>query len=541
MKNTILLFILYLFPVSGYGQQPSKGSNDQAHYVDSALFYLQLSIKNNGMDTLAFERGLNMIDSIPVDVTSIGRIEKVAEALKANKYSAFYKDLYFAVYLRMVNAQAHTQAIDFGKALIARNEGSSNPDERRLFLKTLNQLRIPFRVSKKLNEGFDFYTTKLVQYLQKNDSTAISTCYFVNGGLYRSKGLNDLSLYHYKKSILYLNVHGPSEVEGMTGRYGWTNNMSVIGSLSNVMGDYRNAISFSRAALRDGLFCPDCGHRSYIYRNIAFAKMMMNETDSVIALLNKSMEYAQGGNAPLDSASFYLIKGVFYMRMTQLDSAEYYLLECIRTMTKYGLNPNSPTGTLNPGYHLAQVRMKQDRFKEAADLLNAEIPTLANLREELIQEYKLLVDVYLNLGDVSHANESFMQYNRLQDQLQADERNSRQMSFETEQKIANAESAITNLTAEKKLTTVSRNYLIGIAALLSLMVSVIYNRFRITRKQKVMIGVAKEKAEQSEKFKQQFLANMSHEIRTPMNSVMGMTHLLTLNIREATNIPTWME
>ncbi len=37
---------------------------------------------------------------------------------------------------------------------------------------------------------------------------------------------------------------------------------------------------------------------------------------------------------------------------------------------------------------------------------------------------------------------------------------------------------------------------------------------------------AKERAEQSERIKQQFLANMSHEIRTPMNAVMGMTNIL---------------
>ncbi len=36
----------------------------------------------------------------------------------------------------------------------------------------------------------------------------------------------------------------------------------------------------------------------------------------------------------------------------------------------------------------------------------------------------------------------------------------------------------------------------------------------------------KEKAEQSERFKQQFLANMSHEIRTPMNAIIGMTNLV---------------
>jgi two-component system sensor histidine kinase ChiS len=40
------------------------------------------------------------------------------------------------------------------------------------------------------------------------------------------------------------------------------------------------------------------------------------------------------------------------------------------------------------------------------------------------------------------------------------------------------------------------------------------------------IRVQKEKAEESEAFKQQFLANMSHEIRTPMNAVMGMTNLV---------------
>jgi signal transduction histidine kinase/CheY-like chemotaxis protein len=36
----------------------------------------------------------------------------------------------------------------------------------------------------------------------------------------------------------------------------------------------------------------------------------------------------------------------------------------------------------------------------------------------------------------------------------------------------------------------------------------------------------KEKAEQSERFKEQFLANMSHEIRTPMNAIVGLADLI---------------
>jgi signal transduction histidine kinase len=40
------------------------------------------------------------------------------------------------------------------------------------------------------------------------------------------------------------------------------------------------------------------------------------------------------------------------------------------------------------------------------------------------------------------------------------------------------------------------------------------------------LNIAKEKAEESDKFKSAFLANMSHEIRTPMNAVIGFSALL---------------
>ncbi len=43
----------------------------------------------------------------------------------------------------------------------------------------------------------------------------------------------------------------------------------------------------------------------------------------------------------------------------------------------------------------------------------------------------------------------------------------------------------------------------------------------------------KERAEQSEKFKQQFLSNMSHEIRTPLNAIKGMTLMLLKENLEA--------
>lgn len=52
---------------------------------------------------------------------------------------------------------------------------------------------------------------------------------------------------------------------------------------------------------------------------------------------------------------------------------------------------------------------------------------------------------------------------------------------------------------------------------------------RALQRQQMDLRRAKERAEQSEQFKERFLANMSHEVRTPMNAIMGMTTIMQRN------------
>jgi len=82
--------------------------------------------------------------------------------------------------------------------------------------------------------------------------------------------------------------------------------------------------------------------------------------------------------------------------------------------------------------------------------------------------------------------------------------------------------------------SITRNIIAGLARRLRTQNNLLIDEFksreeelkRQVDEQTQLYKEQKERAEQSEKFKEQFLANMSHEIRTPMNAVMGMNHIL---------------
>ncbi len=483
MKNIFLILIIALLTITVKGEQSKQISTHPITVnVDSTIFYFNKAKTPNGIDALAFENGLRTINNVALDDYSIKRIQNKAKEFIGIEKSLFYTRIELALFNAILNSQRYHKAIDLGKEIISRYQATQNADERNLFLGLLSDMRIPFRLSDKLEDGFDYYTTQLKLYLQKNDSAAISICYYVHGGFYATKGLNDLSIYYYKKSILYLNENDTVKFLYPSGRSTWENNTAVVGKIYNDIGDYHNAILYSRSALKFGLKDElEDSPYAYIYKNIAYAKIMLNELDSVLYFINIALTSSKKSKEHI--VNCYLVKGVYYMHTNQLDSSEFYLNQCNNLIEEYDMPANTIHGRLVPNYYLALIIIQQNRFKEAAALLKAEIPRLGNLREDLITEYSLLVEVYLKLGDVKNAAETFARCNTLREQLEADERSNRKISFETEQKIAEAEGTIANLENERKVATITRNFLTG-----GLIVLLIFSIVFLLQRNKIAIG-----------------------------------------------------
>ncbi|HMG14610.1 MAG TPA: tetratricopeptide repeat protein, partial [Saprospiraceae bacterium] len=141
-----------------------------------------------------------------------------------------------------------------------------------------------------------------------------------------------------------------------------------------------------------------------------------------------------------------------------------------------------------------------------------------NKRNEYTLKALLHYKLYINARDSLINKENSKK--SVQTQMQYD--------FDKKESKIKAEQEKKDTVAKKELQQqkLLRNGFIGGFGVVLLFAGVFFkqrNRIRIGNKK---LKLAKERAEQSERYEQQFLANMSHEIRTPMNAVMGMTNLL---------------
>ncbi len=465
------------------------------------------------LNSLAFEEMRDLNDT--------GRIQMLSEAQALATELGYAKGLAFGPVLtgeRLRLEARYPEALAAYKEGIARMDALGMPQGLNSPLARIRQL---YNSMGAQEERRAYYQQALQRYERMGLKLNIGTCHHGLGGYYIVTRQYALAVEQYLKAREIFIELEPHTV---------ANETTVIGRVYQEWGNPDRARHF----LEEGLqaFMRAKSKRLAAIALISLGDLELGQGDT----LKAQIRYASV--LPLLAAGDRTYKAIVathliptWINNGMLDSARVHLdqVNAWHVAAPFALQSVDPDCEVDFCNYLYQARMGNgpaaDRFLEhalrEAVRLNA-LRLVLKYRKELAHRYR-------SQGAEAKAAEQALAYMRLNDSLQTVSDRGAIAAYEGTAKERESVLAIQEQRAKFEKQRLVMIGTIALAALLVLLVFVVARNNRLKQRTNRALDLARQRAEASEKFKQQFLANMSHEIRTPMNAIMGMSGILKRN------------
>ncbi|MCB0811967.1 MAG: tetratricopeptide repeat protein, partial [Flavobacteriales bacterium] len=329
------------------------------------------------------------------------------------------------------------------------------------------------------------------KYEELQDTLGLSMAYNDLGTAWYGAGNMDSAMYWHRKAA-DLREH-------VDYFHGIAYSHQFMAQIHRREGRYEQAITEYRIAMANFARVPTYSQVASIYGDIAQIQKEQGNADSALVTITQALTVLQQYNEAQFATQLYVQAGDIHAYRDEFSEAERAYLKA----------------------------MEIARKSQILDLQQGIAKRLSNLYEDHGDLHRAYLNHtgYLALRDTVRSRSGKSEVLRMMLQHNADqaeqEKERRQEARRIEQQ------------AELGARERQKHFYLAGGGLLFVLALGLVGRMRFSARSKRELEQqqrdlqgAKERAEQSERFKERFLANMSHEIRTPMNAIMGMTAIM---------------